>query len=176
MNPVRLPEKIKDLKLVGADDYPFAYSVGDVVFGEAQSMEWPEDVITGKTHIAVGIIQGTNLAVTWPNSNRVKQALEKIDYLIVMDLFMTATGEMADMILPASSYLETTELCTSASRIANTPYAIMRKKVIEPLYESWPDWKLWFELAKKVGYEEYYPWKDMDEYLDYLLKPMQPLG
>ena len=31
MNPVRLPEKIKDLELVGADEYPFAYAVGDVV-------------------------------------------------------------------------------------------------------------------------------------------------
>jgi anaerobic selenocysteine-containing dehydrogenase len=65
-----------------------------------------------------------------------------------MDLFMTETAKMADLVLLASSYFETIELCTSAARIANTPYAIMRKKVIEPLYESWPDWKFWFELAR----------------------------
>jgi anaerobic selenocysteine-containing dehydrogenase len=80
------------------------------------------------------------------------------------------------MVLPAASYFETTELCTSASRIANTPYAIMRKKVIEPLYESWPDWKFWFELAPRMGYQEYFPWKNMNEYLDYLLKPMESVG
>lgn len=176
MNPTRLPDKVKDLKLMGADDYPIAYTVGEIIFGEAQIVEWPDHVVEGKVHLAVGIVQGANLVVTYPNTNKVRKALEKIDFLVVMDLFMTDTAKMADLVLPASSYFETTELCTSAARIANTPYAIMRKKVIEPLYESWPDWKFWFELAKKYGYAEYFPWKNMDEYLEYLLKPMEPQG
>jgi anaerobic selenocysteine-containing dehydrogenase len=176
MSPTRLMEKVQSLKLMGAEEYPVAYGMGGMVFGEAQSMEWPDVVLSGKPRISVGIVQGANPVVTWPNSNKVRQALEKLELLVVMDLFMTATTEMADIVLPASSFFETTEISHSASRLANAPYVIMRKQVIEPLWESWPDWKFWFELAKRMGYEEYFPWKGLDEYLDYLMKPMEPTG
>ena len=55
--------------------------------------------------------------------------------------------------------------------ILNAPYVILRKPVIEPLWESWPDWKFWFGLAKRMGYEEYFPWEDIEEALDYFLEP-----
>jgi anaerobic selenocysteine-containing dehydrogenase len=47
---------------------------------------------------------------------------------------------------------------------------MLRKKVVE-LWECWPDWKIVFELAKKMGYKEYFPWNDVEEALDFMLKP-----
>ena len=40
---------------------------------------------------------------------------------------------------------------------------MLLKKVIEPPEDCWPDWKLWFELAKKLGCDKYMPWKTIDE-------------
>ena len=42
---------------------------------------------------------------------------------------------------------------------------------MEPLYESWSDWKIICELGKKMGYEEYFPWQTREEAIDYELKP-----
>ena len=176
MSPIRLPEKVKDLKLIGADQYPIFHGMGGMVFGEQQAMEWPDLILSGKPPIKIGIVQGSNPAVIWPNSSKVRQALEKLDFLVVMDLFMTYTAELADVVLPASTFFETTEVCFASGRLANAPWVMLRKKVIEPLWESWPDWKFWFELGKRMGYEEYFPWKSQAEYLDYLMKPMEPEG
>jgi len=172
LNPVRLPEKVRSLKLIGAEKYPISYGMGDKIFGEMQAMEWPDIVLTGKPYpITTMIVAGSNPAVTWPNSNKVRQALEKLDFLVVMDIFMTKTAEMADILLPATTFFERTDISAEGGRQVNAPYLILRKPVIEPLWESWPDWKFWFELAKKMGYGEYFYWRDIEEALDYFLEP-----
>ena len=47
----------------------------------------------------------------------------------------------------------------------------MMKKKITQFGESWHDAKFWLNLAKKMGFEEFFPWKDPDEFIDYWLKP-----
>jgi anaerobic selenocysteine-containing dehydrogenase len=54
--------------------------------------------------------------------------------------------------------------------IHGIPYVTLRKKVID-FPEAWPDLKFWFELAKRMGYEAYFSWKDVDEAIAYALKP-----
>ncbi|MFC1926798.1 molybdopterin dinucleotide binding domain-containing protein, partial [Chloroflexota bacterium] len=82
--------------------------------------------------------------------------------------FMTPTAELADIVLPACTFLERVSLC----RVYETRGAMMlRRKVIEPLWESWSDCKFWLELARRLGHEEYFPWKDDEETLDYYLEP-----
>ena len=170
---VRLSEKVQSLKLIGAEEYPITYKMGDRIFGGMQCMEWPDILLTGKPYqITTMIVAGANPAVVWPNSNKVRQALEKLDFLVVMDIFMTATAEMADIVLPATTFFERTDISAMGGEILNAPYVILRKPVIEPLWESWPDWKFWFELAKRMGYGQYFPWEDIEEALDYFLEPM----
>jgi anaerobic selenocysteine-containing dehydrogenase len=48
---------------------------------------------------------------------------------------------------------------------------MLRPQVVPSLAESWPDWKIIFELARKLGYGAYFPWKDIEEAIDYELKP-----
>jgi len=60
--------------------------------------------------IKVLIIQGSNPAVTIANSKRVLQALEKLEFIVVIDLFMTRTAKFADIVLPAASSFEKTQL------------------------------------------------------------------
>jgi thiosulfate reductase/polysulfide reductase chain A len=44
--------------------------------------------------------------------------------------------------------------------------------MVPPLEESRPDWQIIFELARKLGYGEYFPWQDIEEAIDYELEPI----
>jgi len=115
-----------------------------------------------------------NPLLTWPDSAKVGAGLERLDFLAVMDFHMTKTAELADIVLPAATFLERTGLHATAQFLApDKPvgFISLANKAVNPLYESWPDWKFWFELAKRMGYEKWFPWEDIEEALDYQLKP-----
>ena len=84
---------------------------------------------------------------------------------------MTATAELADIVLPACSFLEKSGVGYVYGVTTCIPYAMVRKKVIDPVGESWPDWKIWTELGKRMGYGEFFPWKSEEEIIDFFLKP-----
>lgn len=121
-------------------------------------------------------VMAANPALTCANTNVVLEALKKLEFLVVADLFMTPTAGLADIVLPASTFLETNRFVTYdthadhgwnyQSRIALSP------KVIEPIGESRPDWKIICELGRKMGYGEYFPWETEEQAIDYILKPL----
>ncbi len=51
-------------------------------------------------------IMCSNPIISNPNANFVKKALKKLDFLVVADLFLSDTAKLADIVLPATSYLE----------------------------------------------------------------------
>lgn len=122
------------------------------------------------------LVLAANPVLTSANSQRVKAALEKLDFLAVADIFMTQTAQLADVVLPACTSLEQTYYATYEAGAYLKPtlpgLLMLRPKVVPPLEESWPDWKIIFELAKKLGYGEYFPWQDIEEAIDYELEPM----
>ncbi len=104
--------------------------------------------------IKAAIIQGMNPLVGIENSSRVRQALQKVPFLVVFDLFKTATAEMADLILPAASFFEKTMTNLYAwgcrPRV-DSKYYSLRKKIVEPLGECKSDFDFISELARKNG-------------------------
>lgn len=114
------------------------------------------------------LVQSGNPAVTMTDSNRVHQALAKLDFLVVIDLFMTRTAQYADVILPASSCFEKTQLNRAYLR---NSLVVLQNEVIEPLANSWPDWKIIFELGRRLGMEEEFPWQSVEEAIDFQLEP-----
>jgi len=164
--PSRLFDKFGDMKLTGAKEYPLLHEVAGRMLGEGVMTNWGDLILEGKPYLVkMMFIIAANPVITWPNTPKVKQALDKLDFLVVMDVFMTATAEMADTVLPACTFLEKYSLPDISQA------AMLRRPVIPPLEESWPDCKFWLELAKRMGYEEYFPWKDDVEVLDYYLEP-----
>jgi len=94
------------------------------------------------------VIMGENPMVTDPDVNHVKEALENLEFLVVFDMFLSETAQLADVVLPACSYAEKDGTYT------NTERRILRvRKAIEPLGESKPDWWIIGELAKRLGYD-----------------------
>ncbi|OEU72764.1 MAG: formate dehydrogenase [Desulfuromonadales bacterium C00003107] len=114
------------------------------------------------------LVQSGNPAVTMTDSNRVNQALSQLDFLVVIDLFMTRTAQYADVILPASSCFEKTQLNRAYLR---NSLVVLQNQVIEPLHNSWPDWKIIFELGRRLGLKEEFPWQCVEEAIDYQLEP-----
>ncbi len=114
------------------------------------------------------VSQSGNPVVSLMDAGRVERALEKVEFLVVIDKFMTQTARMADVVLPASSCFEKTQL--NRAYLRNRLVRI-QNQVIEPLGESWPDWKIVFELGRRIGLTEEFPWQTVEEAIDYQLEP-----
>jgi anaerobic selenocysteine-containing dehydrogenase len=114
--------------------------------------------------VKVLCIQGSNPLVTWSNVQEVYRALMKLDFFYVADLVMTPTAEIADIVLPAATYLEFNDVA------ARAPFLGIRQKVAQ-VGECWSDQKIINELAKKLGFEDYF-WNDVEEALDIILRPV----
>ncbi|WPZ19979.1 molybdopterin oxidoreductase family protein [Geobacillus subterraneus] len=96
-------------------------------------------------------VYGTNPAVVAPNSNKVRQGLAREDlFVIVHDLFMTETAKYADIVLPATSSFENTDLYTSYWH----HYVQIQQPVIERYGESKSNVEVFQLLAKRMGFED----------------------
>ena len=105
--------------------------------------------------------------VSYPNSAETFEALMKLDFIVVSELFMTPTTAIADIVLPAAWGMEHEELGYWPGW-----YEEIRAhpKLTEPPGECWPDTKIINELAKRLGLGDDF-WDDDDEALDEMLKP-----
>ncbi len=91
-------------------------------------------------------IMGEDMAIVDSNINHVQSAFEKLDFLVVQDVFFSKTAQYADVILPASPSLE------KEGTFTNTERRIQRlHQVLHPLGESKPDWRILTELANRLG-------------------------
>ncbi len=157
---------------IGAAEHPLFYRLWGRQSPYGQTMYLADAILDEKPYpIRALIVTGGNPVVTLPDSNRIRQALEKLELLVVIDLFMTETAKMADIVLPACSFMERSGVGYVYAVTSGLPYIILRKKVIEPLEECWPDWKFWCELGRRMGYGDLFPWQTDDEIVEYWLKP-----
>ena len=120
------------------------------------------------------IAQGSSIATIASSSLRVRDILRKLDFIVVHELYMTATAELADIVLPAASFLEYPHVVDGTEQVpsVDTRILALADKVVEPLGESWSDPRFIFELARRVGLEEYFPWKHEEEAINYELEPL----
>jgi formate dehydrogenase alpha subunit len=93
-------------------------------------------------------IMGENPMMSDPDQNHVREGLQKLEFLIVQDIFHTPTSELADVILPAASYAEKDGTFTSTERRVQRV-----RKAIEPIGQSRPDWEILCDVAERCGYE-----------------------
>jgi formate dehydrogenase alpha subunit len=90
-------------------------------------------------------VLGENPMMTDPDLNHVREALDKLDFLVVEEIFMNETAELADVILPGTSFAEKEGTNT------NTERRVQRvRKVINPIGDSRPDWQILCDLFKRV--------------------------
>ena len=94
------------------------------------------------------LIDGENTLVTDPNRHHCEHALKSLDFLVVTDLFMTDTAELADVVFPAAGWAEVDGTQT------NTERRIQRlRAAVPPQGDAMPDWWIISQLAKRMGFQ-----------------------
>lgn len=125
-------------------------------------------ILTGKPYpIRMVYIQGGNPLLSYANSKETYEALKKLDFLAVSEIFLTPTAQMADIVLPAATNFEFDDIGHFGLPHG---FILARPKIVEPAGERWSDSKILNELGKRVGLGQYF-WEDMAECLDDILKP-----
>jgi len=99
----------------------------------------------GDGRVRVMYVMGENPMVADPDINHARHCLEQVEFMVVQDIFMSETAQLAHVVLPGASYAEKDGTFTGTDR------RIQRvRKAIEPIGESWPDLKIICELAKRL--------------------------
>ena len=105
----------------------------------------------GEGNVRALYIMGENPMVSDPDITHVEACLKELDFLVVQDIFLTETAQLADVVLPASSFAE------KDGTFTNTERRVQRvRKAINPVGESKPDWEIIMELMNRMGCNKTY--------------------
>jgi len=147
---------------VGEDLYP----VWCRLIPEAQAIHLPFQIRSGKPYPIRAVMGfGMNHRM-WPGSDHMRESLKMLDFLVDVDLFMTDTARLADLVLPACTSFERSEL-----KFYPEQHVIWTGPVIEPLGESRPDADIIFDMAARLAPEDPLLKKGYKECVDWILKP-----
>lgn len=96
--------------------------------------------------IKAAYLMGENPVLSDPDAGHIKKALEKLEFFVVQDIFLTETAELAHVVLPAASFAE------KEGTFSNTERRVQRvRKALEPVGQAKPDWQIICEIARKMG-------------------------
>ncbi len=160
INPMRGQNNIQGAGDAGAipNNYPGFQPVDDSenqakfepVFGRKVDLDKGITKVTAFDRVGDGIhamlIDGENSLVSDPDRHHSEHALCSLDHLVVIDIFLTETAELADVVLPAAAWAEVDGTFT------NTERRIQRvRKAVDPPGEAKPDWWIVGQLAQRLG-------------------------
>jgi formate dehydrogenase alpha subunit len=92
-------------------------------------------------------VMGENLMLSDPDLLHVAEALKKLELFVVQDIFLTETGEFADIILPGTCFAE------KEGTFTNTDRRVQRvRKAVDAPGSAIPDWKIICMLSNMIGY------------------------
>jgi anaerobic selenocysteine-containing dehydrogenase len=122
-------------------------------------------IMTGKPYPVKALqIHGSNTLVTRANSKDIYKAMMQVEFMVVADFFLTPTAELADIFLPAATYLEFNYI---GGHVGRHGYIWPRNQIVQ-IGECWSDHKMFLELGKRMGQ----PWHDtIEEEYDDILGP-----
>jgi anaerobic selenocysteine-containing dehydrogenase len=151
--PGELPIGADKFKLLASPPFPMAHM--HTLFKQLKE---------GASPIRVMHLQGTNPLAAYPNTKEVKEGLLNVEFLSVVDLYMSPTAEYADIVLPAAHWLETDDIYDMHPRFMIGAI----NKVVEPMGEALPDNRIFNELGKRLAPD--YWFGSVEDMLDYELR------
>ena len=99
-----------------------------------------------KGRIRAMYVTGENPLLSEPDLHRAEEAFKSLEFLIVQDIFLHETAEIADVVLPATSFAEKDGTFTNSERRVQRV-----RKAVEPVGESRPDWEILCELGRRLS-------------------------
>ena len=162
VNPLRGQNNVQGACDLGAlpNVYPGYQKVDDEVIRRKFERAWEASLppVVGKTvvemlhgaedgSIRAMYIMGENPSLSDPNVNRVRKDLESLEFLVVQDIFLSETAQLADVVLPATSFAEKDGTFTNTERRVQ-----LLSPVLQPPGEAKPDWEIICEVSSRLGY------------------------
>jgi anaerobic selenocysteine-containing dehydrogenase len=115
------------------------------------------------------IVHHCNPVLVQAHEKRTRQALEKLDFIMVNEIFPTATSEMADLVLPIASDFESYGYRAYSS--VEGGFVALARPVVQPIGSARPVFEVEYELAERMGLHQDYPFHDTVSWVEYMIKP-----
>jgi anaerobic selenocysteine-containing dehydrogenase len=153
-----LPPGQKD-RMIAARKFPFCPNTHTPTF-------W-DSVISGQPYRVRALwLIGSNPLLTATQGLKIEHALQEyVEFTVVSDFFMTPTAQLADLVLPAATWLEQDDVV-----FFHKIWCVIARKKLAQFGEARDDRDVIFEMGHRLGLHEAFPWKDSVEYLDWVLE------
>ena len=156
----KIPSKPKEMIHAQHHTIPKLMTVPPAYFRKAVLEDSPYPV-------KAAYVQCANPLLAYADSRQTYEALMKLDFLAVSDIFMTPTAALADVVLPAATHFEFNDIGHYG---LGHGCILARPKVVDPPGQCWPDIKILNELGKLITPKKYW-YEDYNELLNSLLAP-----
>ncbi len=167
VNPLRGQNNVQGACDMGGlpNVYPAYQPVGDLSVAKKMEEAWGVSELPTKIGLKVTemiplayegkfkslYIIGENPMISDPDLHHVEKALKNLDFLVVQDIFLTETAQMADVVLPSACFAE------KEGTFSNTERRVQRvRRAVTPPGESKEDWWTLCEIARRMGYNMQY--------------------
>ncbi len=110
-------------------------------------------------------IVGSNPLLTMTDPLRTEKALRLLEYVVVSDFFLTPTAQLADLVLPAATWLEQEDVVN-----LHKIWCVLARIRVARAGEARDDREVIFDLAHRLGLDEAFPWRSWRGHLDWALE------
>jgi formate dehydrogenase alpha subunit len=161
VNPLRGQNNVQGACDMGAlpNVYSGYQSVADPAIKEKFEMAWGKKLSDSpglpltemidaayKGRVKAIYLVGENPVLSDPDARHVEEALKKLEFFVVQDIFLTETAQLADVVLPAATFAE------KDGTFTNTERRVQRvRQALKPRGDSQPDWWITCQIAKRLG-------------------------
>ena len=123
-----------------------------------------------KYPVKAWLVAGTNITKSIPNRKLLEEAIDALEFMVVIDTMpMDVTG-FADVVLPECTYLERYDGIRSATN--REPSIAVRIPAVAPKYDSKPSWWIAKQIGERMGAGEYFKYNDFEEVIEWQLQKM----
>lgn len=116
-------------------------------------------------------IVGTDPMMAVPDANNLKKALEQASFVVVQDIFLSESAKLADVVLPAATWVEREGTHTYVDRRVQKI-----DQVVEPPGEARPDWWIICQLAERMGFKDKFDFDSAEEIFEEIRKCVPQYG
>ena len=132
------PEVLQKFNEVWQSDLPAAEGL--------RATDMVESILSADDGVSCMYIVGENPLLTEPNLAHAREAFARLDFLVVQDIFLHETAEIADVVLPAASFAEKEGTFTNSERRVQRV-----RQVIPPVGQSRADWEIVQDVARRTA-------------------------
>ena len=135
-------------------------------FRETQCVGLPQQILTGDPYPIKAVVAFGLNSRMWPDTEHMLESLQSLDFFVNCDLFFTQACSYADIVLPACSSVERSELMCYGGG-----YMVVTEPAILPLYQSKSDFDIIIDLAKRLDLDDDLLRKGYEANVDWILEP-----